>query len=192
MSPSPADPPVPTARSRRSPSMSLAAAGCLLAVAGGACNDVNHFTTDPDEAYCGAIVDGAFVREGFAPGVRSRMTFDSDRLYTGPGLVWTNDGLFNAAPLRAVPKLMNDSLSMPSFGDGRERNLIEFIDPTDPSRGPGILAVVSLMHDGSVELRLVRGAPELDGGAPPAADGAPLFGIFPMQRHKLASPACTF
>jgi hypothetical protein len=169
-----------------------AAAAASCALAGLACNDVNHFTTDPDEAYCGAIVDGAFVREGFDASVQARMTFDSDRINTGPGSLWTSDGFFVASSLRPIPKLMNDPLSMLNFGDGRDRNLMEAIDPSDPTKGPGLLAVVSLMHDNSVELRLIRGAPALDGGPPPQGDGAPLFALFPLHRAKLQSADCTF
>jgi len=69
------------------------------------CNDVTRFSTAADESYCGSIVPGPFVREGFGPGVRMRMSFDADHLGDKPGVISTDDSLFDKADLRPIPQL---------------------------------------------------------------------------------------
>jgi hypothetical protein len=129
-----------------------------------------------------------------------RMTFNTQHASDTPGALWTDDGMFLASPLRALPELSNDPLLLYSFGDGREKNFIFAVDPADPARGPGVMAFVSLMHSGGAEVRLLRGAP----GAPvsTAPDGgsiteAPtLFGVFaPLERRTgscQSEPDCTW
>jgi hypothetical protein len=57
-------------------------------------------------------------------------------------------------------------------------------DPSDPKRGPTVFVVLSLLHDGSAEVRLLRGAPAMpDAGALPSSDGAPMFGLFPLKQQ---------
>src|SRR5215213_7411208 len=89
-----------------------------------ACKDVTRFSTEPGEAYCGQIVKGQFVRTGFAPSVRMRMTFDANRIDTQPGYISTDDHLFDHAPLRPMPELSSDPLWTLEFGEGREKNLV--------------------------------------------------------------------
>jgi hypothetical protein len=76
---------------------------------------------------------------------------------------------------------LNDPLSTLNFGEGRDKNLLFAVDPVDPAAGPTLFAVVSLMHGGDAEVRLLRGAPPA-AGAPVGA--SPLFGVFaPMTRQ---------
>ncbi len=113
-----------------------------------------------------------------------RMTFDAGRLADARGMLSTDDGLFTNTPMRPMPELVNDPLSTFNFGEGRDKNLLFAIDPLDPARGPTIMAVVSLMHAGDAEVRLVRGAPSADGGMASPVDGEPVFGVFaPMSRQ---------
>jgi hypothetical protein len=148
------------------------------------CRDVTRFSTEPDEAYCGQIVKGSFVRTGFAPSVQLRMTFDADHLTDRPGFLSTDDHMLDGAPLRPIPQLANDPLWTLNFGEGREKNLMYVIDPNDPLQGPSITAVLSFLHGGDAEVRLFRGAPSVDGGEPPTGDGKELFGVFaPLHRE---------
>ena len=154
------------------------------------CRDLSGFSTGADDAYCGSIVDGHIVRRGFGPKVNLQMTFDVTQLDNSPGSLTTDDGMLTSAPLRSMPELVNDPLWTLDFGEGRDKNLIYVVDPTSDAGEPSILAVVSLMHDGTTEVRLMRGAPMLGGSPPPQIDGQALFGVFaPLHRdHK----PCTF
>jgi hypothetical protein len=149
-----------------------------------ACRDIGRFSTAPGESYCGRLVDASFVRRGFVGTPRVRMTFDADHLGDAPGLLSTDDQLLSNVPMRPLPELSNDPLSTFNFGEGRDKNLLFAVDPNDPANGPTITVVVSLMHGGDSEVRLVRGAPAVDGGATDASDGTPLFGVFaPLIRQ---------
>lgn len=155
----------------------------LLALSGlEGCNDVTRFSTEAGESYCGSVITGPFVRQGFGPGVRMRMSFDADRIDTQPGVLSTDDGMFTEAPLRVIPQLSNDPLSTLQFGEGRTRNLLVGVGPTD---GQTAFAVVSLMENGNVEVRIVRGAPPPAGvTAIPAHEPRTLFGVFPLTRQR--------
>jgi hypothetical protein len=145
------------------------------------CKDVSRFSTAPGESYCGQIVAASFVRRGFGDEVHMRMTLDADHLADAPGALSTADQLFTNTPMRPVPELFHDPLSTLNFGEGRDKNLLFAIDPTDAAKGPTITVVVSLMRSGDAEVRLLRGAPAAV-GATPGAD--PLFGVFaPMTRQ---------
>ncbi len=154
----------------------LIACGALIG-----CNDVSRFSTAADESYCGNVVSGAFVREGFGPGVRMRMSFDADKLADMPGLISTDDGMFDNAMMRRIDQLANDPLSTLQFGEGRVRNLLLGIEPT---RGSTAFAVVSLMDNGSVEVRVLRGAPLPRGVNAYPVETIQMFGVFPLIRQK--------
>ena len=167
------------------------ALGVLAGLAG--CKDIDRFTTDPGESYCGKIVAAPIVRRGFCSTVCMRMTFDAHRVSTQPGILSTSDGLFAETPMRAIPPLSHDPLLMFTFGDGREKNFFFVADPPQADRGPGVMVVVSLMHSGEAEVRLIRGAAE--GDDPSCGPDQPtLFGVFaPLQRREgacRAEPGC--
>jgi hypothetical protein len=163
------------------------------------CKDIDRFSTASGESYCGKIVSASIVRLGFASAACMRMTFDARRVNEEPGLLWTNDGMFAATPLRPIPQLSHDPLLTFTFGEGREKNFLFAVDPAEPGHGPALTAIISLMHSGDAEVRLLRGAaggtpppPPPDGG--PSVDGAPLFGVFaPLRRQQgacRAEPGC--
>jgi len=144
------------------------------------CKDVSRFSTEPGESYCGQIVGASFVRRGFDVTLKMRMTFDADHIADAPGTLSTSDQLLTNTPMRPIPELFQDPFSTLNFGEGRDKNLVFAVDPTDPARGPGMMAVVSLMHSGDAEVRLLRGAPSAD-TMPPSP---PLFGVFaPLTRQ---------
>jgi hypothetical protein len=157
----------------------------VSSLAGAGCKDVSRFSTAPGESYCGELVSASFVMRGFSNvPLRMRMKFDANHIADAPGTLSTDDGLLTNTPMRPVPELLNDPLSTFNFGEGRDKNLLFAVDPTEPTRGPTIMAIVSLMHGGDAEVRLVRGAPSSDGGAAGAVDGDALFGVFaPMTRQ---------
>ncbi|HEU4409248.1 MAG TPA: hypothetical protein VFS43_28575 [Polyangiaceae bacterium] len=172
----------PRAAARRPPALALAAGAAALACLGSGCDDPERFSTEPGEAYCGAVVQGAFVRSGFGPAVQMRLTFDTARIESGPGALSTSDGLLLEAPLRPLEPFFHDALSSLQFGEGRERSLLYFVDPA--GGGAPLTAFVSLMEGGDVEVRLVRAAAAPPPEPPPEGAPAPLFGVFPLKRRN--------
>src|SRR5580692_9296973 len=97
------------------------------------------------------------------------LTLDTNHLQDTPGNLSTSDGRFHAVPMRSIPQIWQDPLSTLQFGEGRVKNMIYMVRASTPyadSDGNDVLAVVSLMQSGDVEVRLIRGAPDYtaDGG----------------------------
>lgn len=159
----------------------LLACIALGVLSGVACKDISRFSTGPGESFCGSIIPASFLRQGFGPGVRMRLTLDTDHLDDAPGVIVTDDGKLDSAPLRPIPQLAHDALSTLNFGEGRERNLLFGISTID---GPQALAVVSLLENGDIEVRVLRGSALLPGELPPPTDGDQLYGVFPLQRQQ--------
>lgn len=154
----------------------------LAALVLGGCKDVDDYTTKPDESYCGDVVQGPFVRDGFAPDVRLRLTFDAAAISSGPGSVTTSDGLLTEAKLAPIPQVFHDPLATLSFGEGRKRSVLYALTPTREQGGAPLTAVVSLMEGGDVELRLFRAGDPAQTATPSLA--ASYFGVFPLKRQK--------
>jgi hypothetical protein len=169
----------------------LLGVGAMLGLA--ACRTLDRFDTGEDEAYCGAMVSAPFAHESFLPvnappTLQMRLRLDTDRLTTLPGSISTDDAdrglcaplpLFDQAPLRAIEEAFHDPISTLNFGQGREHNLLVWVD----SECQGTLVgVVSLMKSDDVELRLLKPAPH----AAPDADPAerPGFAQFLLRRRK--------
>jgi hypothetical protein len=157
----------------------------------GGCREIERFDTADGEAYCGSIVTAPFVREGFPVDLRLRLRIDTDRLDSVPGTISTDDSagactpdpLFEESELRVTPDLLSDPLSTLEFGHGRELNLISWVRP---SCQQPMLAVVSLMKNDDVELRLLR-APTLPTAEQP--EPAAGFALFQLRRQN---GACGF
>ncbi len=159
-----------------------------VALSGVACRDVSRFSSKGDR-FEGSVVKGSFVRSGVAEDVRMCLTLDTDHLQDAPGTFTTSDGRFRGTALRPIPQIWHDPLSTLSFGDGRVQNLVYAARPS-PSPGDAdvadaqdVLVIVSLMQSDHVEVRLVRGAPHTDAGAPPPGVGGALFGVFNLDRQ---------
>lgn len=191
----------------------------LLLLCGGGCRDLDRFDTGPDEAYCGEVIAAPFTRAGFARRLRLELQLELSELHTVPGRISSDDAdsgpcqpraLFEQAPLRFPQKLEADALSTLQFGQSREHNFLSWV--TSSCRGT-YLAVVSLMHDGNVEVRLMKGDVAAEGPqpgssvehAPPAAtidagsdaglgaaaepatsddaSQSEAFGVFPLRRY---------
>src|SRR5262249_42924000 len=130
-----------------------------------ACRDLQRFDTGDSGAYCGKIIDGDFTRHGFGAGLGMRLTLDIGALSTAPGTLTTDDAEsgrcypraeFEQAPIVVTPQLLADPLSQLEFGATRDYNFVGWVDSTC---GGSALAVVSLMHTGQVEVRLLRRGP---------------------------------
>jgi len=166
------------------------AVAALLAFA--ACRDLSDFTT-AGGSYQGDVVQGDFVRTGISAQTKLCLTLDADHLQDSPGSLSTTDGRFHAAALRPIPQLWHDPLSTLSFGEGRLKNLLYVVAVSSSdgdANGGDVFAVVSLMQSGDIEVRLLRGAPGVDGGAGSAsssANGVPsnnVFAVFVLRRQK--------
>ncbi len=159
-----------------------AALAAAIAMAAGAigCREIDRFSSKGD-GFEGPVVRGNFVRAGIAEDARMCLTLDTDHLQDAPGTITTTDGRFQATPLRPIPQIWHDPLSMMSFGDGREKNLLYMATPNGDTHD--VTVVVSLMHDGNIEVRLVRGAPFSVGGAIAPGQDSPMFGVFTLGRR---------
>jgi hypothetical protein len=71
-----------------------------------------------------------------------------------------------------------------TFGEGRNRNLVYMVTPQGGESTADITAVLSLMHSGTAEVRLLRGAASAD--APSCPDsGDALFAVFtPLTKRE--------
>jgi hypothetical protein len=148
----------------------LAILPCGAVVLAG-CRDVSRFTTSGD-SYVGPVVKGEFVRAGIDATTNACLTIDTNRIQDTPGSLSTDDGHFQAVPLRSIPPIWHDPLSTLSFGEGRVENLIYAATasaPFDGGQGDDVLVVVSLMQAGDVEVRLIH-------------PSGTLFAIFDLQR----------
>jgi len=156
---------------------------CLLIALSAACSDVSRFDTGKDDAYCGTVVNATFVREGFTRLIQAELRIHTSALNTEPGKLTSHrddtpcDGkpLFDGAPLLPPIKLESDALSQLQFGDDRELNWMSWVQS---SCAETYLAVVSLMHDNSVELRLLR-SPSV-----PTDPETGALGVFTLERNK--------
>lgn len=170
--------------------MKRAAAVLVAATSVAGCKDLDRFSTKPGESYCGNVVTSSFVRtRGFVPSARMRLVLDAGELATNPGTLWTDDAApesgqslcsprvtFDGAKLRTVEPILHDPLSTLSFGDGREHNFVAWVDATC---GAQLLAVVSLMRNDDVEVRLL--APHRVAGDD---ESRPEFAVFPLSRER--------
>ncbi len=158
-------------------------AGLGLGAAG--CRDLSGFSTHGD-SFQGPVLNAPFVLAGIDGAANLCLTLDTGHLQDSPGLLSTSDGRFHAAPLRSIPQLWQDPLSTFQFGEGRVKNLMYMVRATTPygdGQGDDVLAVISLMQSGDVEVRLVRGAPDVAADAGSAATMQNVFGIFDLTRH---------
>jgi hypothetical protein len=157
-----------------------------------ACRDVTRFSSKGDR-FEGTVVKGSFVRSGVGEDARMCLTLDTDHLQDAPGSITTSDGRFKQAALRPIPQIWHDPLSTLSFGDGRVQNLVYAVSPLIGEAGveeaQDIMVIVSLMQTDHVEVRLMRGAPQTDGGQRPTGVASTVFGIFNLDR---APGPCAF
>jgi hypothetical protein len=152
-----------------------------------ACRDLSGFNSNGG-SYQGAVVDAPFVLAGVDGGSTSLcLTLDTGHLQDTPGNLSTSDGRFHAVPMRSIPQIWQDPLSTLQFGEGRLKNLMYMVRASTPfadGMGNDVLAVVSLMQSGDIEVRLIRGAPDVasDGGTSSTMQN--VFAIFDLTRQS--------
>lgn len=173
----------------------------LLLPALGSCSSLDRFDTNGAAAYCGSLVRAPPFEEALVPNtgprlLSARLTLDVDALRSGGetiktvGHLTTDDRdrglcspearpLVEDAPLRTIPELDHDPLSLLEFGEGRDYNFFAWVDSTCQGT---LLAVVSLMRNEGVELRLLKPALLPAPDAPP--ERRPGFGLFHLRREE--------
>ncbi len=160
-----------------------------------ACKDLARFDTINDH-YEGTVLESRFVRNGTDVGTKACLTLDTLRLQDGPGTISTSDGRFRKVALRPIPQVWHDKLSTMSLGEDDERSIIYATAPFVPAvdggfsaqRDADTLTVVSLLKNGDVELRIMRGAP-LDLNTSRTTPETSLFAIYYLTR---APGPCSF
>ncbi len=172
------------------------AALLALCVSAVGCKSVTRFSSKNGDHYEGDVVKGSFVRAGVSDAAKMCLLLDAGHLQDAPGTFSTSDGRFKNAQLRPIPQIWHDPLSTMTFGEGRTQNLVYVASPSITGDAAAtadelqdVMVFLSLMDDGSLEVRLVRGAPVADSGAPMPAVASPLFGVFTLDRRD---GACSF
>ncbi|HVR19526.1 MAG TPA: hypothetical protein VMS65_07515 [Polyangiaceae bacterium] len=172
----------------------------LLALFLGGCRSLEKFDTSGEAAYCGDLVGAELFQDGFIPDntrpdLRLNLELDIDQLATRPGTLTSNDGatglcsengdpLFRNAPLRAIDQIFHDDLSQAEFGEGHQHDLFAWVDSTCQGT---MVAVVSLLTNGAVEVRLMKPAPDPPSDA--SASERPGFAKFYLEKNN---KGCTF
>ena len=122
------------------------------------------------------------------PNLEIALTLDTSQLSTVPGKLHSSDSknglcpgqpLFDGADLRAIPEVEHDALSALTFGEGHEHDFFAWVDSTCQGT---LLAVVSLLKNNQVEVRLFKPAHTPAPNAPPAAK--PGFAVFHLEAQK--------
>ena len=170
------------------------------------CADLSSFHTDPGESYQGVVLGGddatcedtascSLLRRGFSSGTTLDMTFDPNLRDVSPGTLTTRGeacGLtLDHTPLLAIVPLAHDSLSLYDFpGGGRVRNDIYALRPeTGPLAGRDMMAFVSLIEGGRIEVRLISGSGrepcEPDQCDRYARHECDYFGVFRLRRESV-------
>ncbi len=149
---------------------------CIPAVG---CEDLSSFSTAPNEVYRGDIIQPEEVRKGFGRFSRLELTLDMAKIDESPGTmtVVSRDELggeeiiFDAALLAPISSLKYDALSGIDFPTGRLKNYI-LVATVSSARFSGAEAIIvlSLMSNGSVEVRIISGRDSL-------------FGIFSLKKE---------
>jgi hypothetical protein len=181
--------------------LSLASLGVLLTTL--SCRNLDRFDTKGKEAYCGQLVKAPAFHDGFVPGgkpdllLTMKLTLNTSQLSsfsadtaTQIGALTSNDAdlglcseggqaLFESSPVRGIPQLDHDTLSTLTFGEGHDEDFFAWTDSTCQGT---MLALVSLLRKGDVELRLFKPA-----ALPPPNAGPgerPGYALFYLKRDK--------
>jgi hypothetical protein len=169
---------------RSGPLGPIAVAGLLFA-----CHDISSFSTASGGIYEGVVTPASFVRTGLGASVRMCVAIDTDQLQTAPGSISTDDGLFHQTPMRPIPEYWQDPLSTFNFGDGRIENVLYVAHgaATDAGLAGDAFVVLSFTTAGTIEARVLRGAPATS-GSDAVASPTNLFGVFTLSRNAGSCP----
>ena len=158
------------------------------------CHNLEGFTSKEGEAYCGPIAGAkfqtGFVPSGQPPDLTVALRLDAGRLTTQPGFLSSHNAatslcgeqpLFQDAPLRPIPVIDSDAISTLSFGEGHEHDFFAYVDSTCQGT---MLAVVSLIKNDQVELRLFKPARLPPPDTVPTPAEQPGFAVFHLRVAK--------
>ena len=174
----------------------LCAFAALALAAGSAlgCRSLERYDTTGTAAYCGSLgaptFQEGFLPDGVPPGLAMSLKLTTANLASQPGTLSSDDAatgfcsgdgraLFEEAPLRAIPEMFHDSLSQLEFGEGHVQDFFAWVDSSCQGT---MLSVVSLLTNGSVEVRLLKPAANPPDDA--AAELRPGFALFYMRRSE--------
>jgi hypothetical protein len=177
--------------------------GCLIPLlASIGCRDLDRFNTRDGEVYCGSLVGQTAIATGFAApewlGTSSTstlaLTLNASELSRNggvPAVVTSNDAafgpckpdspLFDKAKVRTIAATFGDRLSVMSLSEDHEQDAVTFVDSTCSG---SMVAILSLIQNGDVELRLLRPAPAADGDPEATVDTTARFGLFVLKKTK--------
>jgi len=188
---------------------SVAPLGVLLTTL--SCHSLDRFDSKNGTAFCGQLVKAPGFYDGFVPDgqpkllLSMKLTLDTSQLSsftedksTILGRLSSNDAalglcspngqaLFESSPLRGIPQVDHDSISTLTFGEGHDEDFFAWTDSTCQGT---MLAVVSLLRKGDVELRLFKPAPLPLPSAGP--DQRPGFALFYLTRNEHDDKGCGF
>jgi hypothetical protein len=166
----------------------------LLALLLGGCRSLDKFDTSGQSAFCGDLVGAQLFQDGFVPDntrpdLRLGLELDTGALATRPGTLTSNDAatglcsgngdpLFRDAPLRAIEQVFHDDLSQAEFGEGHQHDFFAWVDSTCQGT---MVAVVSLLTNGEVEVRLMK--PAADPPEDASASERPGFAKFYLKKN---------
>jgi hypothetical protein len=169
--------------------------GAVLACAS-SCKGVGRFDTGPGGAYCGDLTNGS-TTEALTPdgnGEQRRLqlslTLDTRQLAYEAGILGTLtssddvDGLcdggrlFDKARLRIIQPVMHDVISGIQLTQDHEQDIFTWVDSSCQGT---FVAIISLMVDAKVEVRLFKPMKESDAGAPPTQRSG--YGVFSLSRN---------
>ena len=164
---------------RRACTIPLLLAATVALGASVGCRELEGFSTQEGTIYKGAIVPADSIRKGLdvdgdttddvlGPETTIEMTLRVEAFQSSDvARVSTSDGLLRDTPLESIEPLWHDTLSGLTFPAGRLRSGLFFVraaaDAPGGLAGLEIPAVLSLMVDGGVELRLISGPDRLYG-----------------------------
>ena len=183
---------------------SLVPLGVLLMTL--SCRSLDRFDTKNDAAFCGQLVSAPAFHDGFVPELEDgepklqltmKLTLDTSQLSTFSNdrttqvnALSSNDSdlglcapgghaLFESSPVRGIPQVDHDTLSTLTFGEGHDEDFFAWTDSTCQGT---MLALVSLLRKGDVELRLFKPAAlPLPLAGPERSPG---FGLFYLKRSE--------
>ena len=162
----------------------IAIVGAMVLCALG-CETLDRFATDGSTVFHGSVVGDtadSFIRRGFPTGTTLDLEFDPSMAQDPTDLrritTTSPDGTeyFTRTPLGVIESLEHDLLSQYDFpGTGRVRNYIYDARPTSGAlAGRDVMVFISLMDDGTIEVRVVSGTGDESRGD--------VFGIFQLRR----------
>lgn len=164
------------------------------------CRSVERFDTRPGAAYCGSLVGQGVISTGFeesgwegSAGQQTlSLTLNTAEMFRSggvPAVVTSHDAafgpcgpdqpLFQRAEARTLGAALGDRLSAMRLNEDHEEDIVTFVDSTCSG---SMVAILSLIKNGDVEVRLLRPAPANSGADIATPDATGRFGLFELKK----------